>query len=85
VGYGWFMWPLKLAGFITESPQTHLAFSPVFIQLGSSTVYAVVVLVSLVRRVVPCANPNLQRSGYGAVRLHRRIDFRKKRKKSSNT
>jgi len=26
---------------------------------GSSTVYVGVVLVSLVRRVVPCANPNL--------------------------
>ena len=60
MGYGWFMWLLELAGFITESPQTHLAFSlTVFIQLGSSTVYVVVVLVSLVRRVVPCANPIL--------------------------
>ena len=65
--YGWFMWLLELAGFMTESPQTHLAFSlTVFIQLGSSTVY-VVVLVSLVRRVVPCANPYLQRGGNGAV------------------
>jgi len=68
VGYGWFMWLLELASFITESPQTYLAFSlTVFIQLGSSTVYVVVVLVSLVRRVVPCANPNLQRGGNGAV------------------
>ena len=51
------------------SPRTHLAFShTAFIQLGSSTVYVVVVvLVSLVRRVVLCANPNLQRGGNGAV------------------
>jgi len=43
---------LELAGFMTESPRTHLAFSyTVFIQLGSSTVYVVVVV--LVRGVVP--------------------------------
>jgi len=67
---GWFMWLLELAGFMTESPQTHLAFSlTVFIQLqvGSSNVYVVIVLVSLVRHVVPCANANLQRGGNGVV------------------
>jgi len=62
VGYWWFMWLLELAGFMTESPQTHLAFShAVFIQLGSSTVYVVAAVVP------PCASPNFQSGGNGAV------------------
>jgi len=60
VEYGWFSCLFELAGFMTGSMQTHLAFSyTVLIQLGSSTVYVGVVLVSAVRHVVPCTNPNL--------------------------
>jgi len=57
---------MELAISMSGSPRIHLAFShTVCIQLGSSIVY-VLVLVSLVQRVL-CANPNLQRSGNGAV------------------
>ena len=68
MGYGWITCLLELAGFMPGSTRTHLAFSyTVFTQLGSSTVYVGVVLISLVQRVVPCVNPNLQRGGNGAV------------------
>jgi len=82
VGYGWFMWLLELAGFMTESLRTHPAFSyTVSMQFGSSTVYVYSCGYPGFLGAACCSVRKPKPSGTGpphSLRLHRRIDFKKK-------